>query len=135
VGTEMLRWHRPDFQEPVGFLGEIRSTPRVREVGSERLEWVRVDVPVLVLGHRAALSLLQGISLSALLLPGHELRASEACVRDVFDVLLNVSPFRPYEAPPRLTGLVLGKIVRAPERVDQVLVLEALVRDALKALD
>ncbi len=101
------------------------------EVRGQYFSWAKVAFPRLRLSHKAALLLLQGQALSAILIPNHVLRFSndEREVR-AGHVLLRCNPWEYYLPVPELTGIVVAKLGEIPEGIGSSEVLAALAQDS-----
>lgn len=126
---------RTDWAAPVGFFTELR-TKRIRSsVRGFYFDWVRVDLPRLRLAHKAALLLLQGQTLSAILIPNHRVVAtwlgSGETHHTLGHVLLRCDPWQYYLAVPALTGVTIAKLGEIPDGISSAEVLAVLAQDSL----
>jgi hypothetical protein len=130
-----VTWARTDWDSPVGFFSAMHVSNRRSVVRDMPFDWARVDFPRLRLAHKAALFLLQGQSLSAILIPNHQLRlAPEAgagsAVYTAGHVLLRCDPWDYTLAVPELTRVVVAKLGEIPDGVSSSEVLAALAHDS-----
>lgn len=128
-----LSWQRRDWPSPLGSFDNINFARKRTEVGHRWVTWVRVDIPELLLARGASLLLLQGQSLSQLLIPNHELVYEGGGVSHVAHLILRVDPWRLWEPVPRLTGLVLAKLGEVPKGIPPTELLAALASDSAPA--
>jgi hypothetical protein len=130
-------WLRHDWAGPVGSCAEINFMPRSSRVGELELEWTCVELPEFWLSHRAALLLLQGMSLSKILLPNHYLIAHTEDgvmnLRTRADLVLRVERWQAARAVPALQGLVLALLPTSAASLDQASLLSALVAGSTSA--
>lgn len=103
-------WHRRDWGQPVGAFMHMTSRHVVSYVRDVQIDWLRIHVAELWLGHRATLMLLQGEALSKILMPGHVLRHPLVHELPVGHVLLRVDPWEYWRPRPVLTGLVFANL-------------------------
>lgn len=130
-------WLRHDWAGPVGSCAEVNFMPRVSRVGELDLEWTCIELPEFFLSHRAALLLLQGMSLSKILLPNHYLIANTEDgvlnLRTRADLVLRIDRWRAARAVPALQGLVLAVLPPRAAALDQQALLSALVAGSTSA--
>lgn len=103
-------WHRRDWGQPVGAFMHMTSRHVISHVRDVPVNWLRISVAELWLGHRATLLLLQGEPLSNILMPGHELRHSTVQSVPVGHLLLRVDPWEYWRPRSVLTGLVFANL-------------------------
>jgi len=129
-----VTWARTDWESPVGFFKNLKVQSRRVVVRDVTLDWVKVEFPRIRLAHKAALLLLQGQALSAILIPNHVLRlpSPDGAYMDYTagHVLLRCNPWD-YTLPvPELTGVVIAKLGEIPDGISSAEVLAALAHDS-----
>lgn len=130
-GPGEIIWARRDWDKPLGVFHSATSAPRVSNVGGLSFSWVRIHVPQLLLGHRAAILLLQGMSLTKLLIPNHEWRLPNSETRvELGHLVLRVDSWEYWHSRPALTGLVLASLHKIPAELAAADVLGALAADS-----
>jgi hypothetical protein len=138
-GTEGVRedpheivWWRHDWNEPVGFIKNIRILRCVTPViPGHEVVWDRLDIDEMRLGHKAAMLVLQGMGLTTMLVPNSALRgATIPFGSPVAHLVLNRDDWAPYSSPPKLTGLVMAKLIATPDAPEDK-ILQALVAAVL----
>jgi len=128
--TRDIDWFRLDWGVPVGTLPSLRVTHREYACEGASFTWLFIEVPKLYLGHKAALLLLQGQSLSRILIPNHEFRAQGVEARaSIGHVLLRVDPWEYWRSRPFLTGLQLAHLHEVPAQLKPEEVLSILVTE------
>lgn len=123
-----MTWLRRDWPVPVGTFSKFTVEEHRTEVEGHLLHWWAFEVGALHLGHRAAMYLLQGLSLSNLLLPSHYIqRADGTFYGEVGQLVLRVDPWN-YRLPrPVVTGLIVVTVEPPPQDFAPEKVLEVLV--------
>lgn len=130
-----VKWDRTDWDSPVGFFTAMLVVRKRSEVRGMVIEWVRVEFPRIQLAHKAALLLLQGQALSAILIPNHVVRyphhhGTRTITTTVGHVLLRCDPWDYTLAVPELTGVVIAKLGEIPDGVSAAETLAALAHDS-----
>jgi len=125
-------WRRSDWPNPVASFDFMQTAAMRANVQGKWLSWMRVDIPELVLERTTALLLLQGKSLSQLLIPNHSVELGETRVQ-LAHLLLRVDPWEPWRPVSRLTGLVLAQLGEVPAGISPTELLAALVSDSAPA--
>jgi hypothetical protein len=124
-------WARRDWAFPLGSFHAVKSVRRTATVGTTTFDWVRIFIPQLFLGHRAAILLLQGMSLTKLLIPNHEWRVSECeWPFEIGHLVLRVDSWEYWRQRPVLTNLVLAGLGEIPAELSAVDVLGTLAADS-----
>lgn len=127
-----LVWRRKDWAEPVGSCSVVDLTHKRTKAAGRWVSWARVSIPELTLERGAALLLLQGQSLSRVLIPNHELVAPSGTYQ-VAHLLLRVDPWELWRPVPRLTGLVLARLGEVPMGIPPTELLASLAADSALA--
>lgn len=125
-------WRRSDWPNPVASFSNMSTESMRAHVNGKWLSWVRIDIPELVLERGAALLLLQGKSLSQLLIPNHSVELGETHVQ-LAHLLLRVDPWEPWRPVSRLTGLVMAQLGEVPAGISPTEMLAALISDSTPA--
>lgn len=129
-----VTWARTDWESPVGFFRKLSVQSRRVDVRGVALDWVKVTFPRIRLAHKAALLLLQGQALSAILIPNHVLRLpgpdGQYMNYTAGHVLLRCNPWDYTLAVPELTGVVIAKLGEIPDGISSSEVLAALAHDS-----
>lgn len=124
-------WARRDWDKPLGVFHSATSVRRTSSVGGASFHWVRIRIPELLLGHRATILLLQGMSLSKLLIPNHEWQLAGTETRvELGHIVLRVDPWEYWRPRPTLTGLVIASLGEIPAELLAADVLAALAADS-----
>lgn len=138
TGPGEVRWERTDWGEPVGFFEEasLDIEPRDDTVHGHVLKWNKIHISSFRLGHRASLLLLQGMSLTSILLPNQLVRfPAYSLPVQVAHLVLRVDPWKFWQPAPRLTGLVMASLIDIPAELADDEVLSALARLSRSGLD
>lgn len=125
-----LIWRRRDWPSPVASLNAISVKSLRSQVRQKWFDWNLVAVPELMLERNAALLLLQGQSLSQVLIPNHELVDAEGRTYQLAHLLLRVEPWTVWLPQPRLTGLVLAELGPLPAGINPTELLATLAADS-----
>lgn len=127
--TDNMMWSRRDWDVPVGTFAEFTTKRHCTRVGGHSLQWWSFRVDRLHLSHRSALHLLQGLSLSSLLLPSHCVQKADSSevFGEVGQLVLRVDPWRYWLPRPVVTGLVVVTMELPLQELALEKVLEALV--------
>ncbi len=128
-----LIWRRRDWPHAVASLNALHAQARRSHVQGKWFDWTLIQIPELLLERGAALLLLQGQSLSQLLIPNHELVDLEGRTYQVAHLLLRVDPWEAWRAQPRLTGLVLVRLGPLPAGINPTELLATLAQDSASA--
>lgn len=125
-------WKRSDAVYPIASFN-LMSTRHMRaRVADKWMSWIKVDIPELELERASALLLLQGMSLTQLLIPNHTVEMGETRLQ-LAHLILRVDPWEMWRPPPKLTGLVLAQLGAVPPGVSPTALLAALVSDSAPA--
>ncbi len=128
-----LIWQRRDWPRALGSLDSLRSELRRSQVQQRWFDWTLVEIPELKLERGAALLLLQGQSLSQLLIPNHEILDPQGRAYQIAHLILRVDPWEAWRAPPRLTRLVLAKLGVLPPGISPTELLATLAHESAPA--
>lgn len=127
-------WVRSDWNVPVGAMETINFEAKESQLEDQTFHWVRSDIPELLLFHRAALFVLQGLGLSTLLLTNHRLVSGSGPIHPgglaSFRLLLKTDRFEPWGSTPKLTNLVLASWENIPKGMNDA-ALNIMVADVL----
>lgn len=131
---EIAHWMRADWAEPIGYFLKRTLLNRTAKTSHGDLKWSRVAIPTLYLNHRAAISLIQGMDLSRLLLERHYFlfptgQHEYYCSSGI---LVNSSPWRPYKLPLVLDDIIFTFITEKPEGLSDYAALDFLISDRFK---
>ena len=127
-----LIWQRKDWPNPIGSLSTLHTTAKRSSVRGLWFDWNRIDIPELVLERHAAILLLQGQSLSQLLIPNHELVYNGKAF-SIAHLILRTDPWQLWQPVPRLTGLVLAQLGELPRGIPPTELLATLAADSAPA--
>lgn len=127
--TDNMTWGRRDWNVPVGTFSSFAVVQHDSLVDGYSLRWWSFKVDRLHLSHRAALHLLQGVSLSNLLLPSHYIQRLDGSESfgEVGQLVLRVDPWNYWLPRPVVTGLIVATVELPPQELALEKVLEALV--------
>lgn len=134
--VKLADWCRQDWPTPVGSFSTLHGNDVASHVGEFVVKWRRFEIPEFWLTQLAALLLLQGMSLSQLLIPGNFLRTETPNNQGtqvhgpLAHLLLRVDPWEAWQPLPRLTNLVLARLDEIPQELEPQQVLAALARDS-----
>lgn len=124
-------WRRTDWKTPVGFFDTMQMKRMRSQVRGMYFTWARVDFPRIRLAHKAALMLLQGQALSAILIPNHLLENPlNEFTYTAGHVLLRCDPWQYHLAVPELTGVTIAKLGEIPDGIGAAETLAALAQDS-----
>jgi hypothetical protein len=127
--TDNMMWSRKDWNVPVGTFSAFQTKQHDTSVEGHLLRWWSFKVDRLHLSHRATMYLLQGISLSNLLLPSHYIQKMDGSevFGEVGQLVLRVDPWNYWLPRPVVTGLTVVTVELPPRELALEKVLEALV--------
>lgn len=127
--TDNMMWSRRDWDVPVGTFAAFRTVQHDSVVEGHLLRWWSFRVEKLHVSHRAAMYLLQGLSLSDLLLPSHYVQRADGSevFGEVGQLVLRVDPWNYWLPRPVVTGLTVATVELPPPELALEKVLEALV--------
>ena len=113
--TDQVIWGRVDWPKPVGHFTEFSSTPMVSVFDGQPVAWKLIKIRRFSLEHRAALLLLQGRPLNALLIPNQAVRIASRpdlpAIHGWAHVLLRVDPWQFWLPQPELTNIAFARLV------------------------
>lgn len=126
-GAHPITWGRADWARPVGYFNEVHVKRQFSTVRGMSFTWELVHVPLFWLEHRAAVLLLQGQPLTALLIPNQAVRAPGGPVMQQFaHVLLRTDPWEFWGSAPQLTNLKFARLGEIPAGLSSAEVLAEL---------
>jgi hypothetical protein len=124
---DRIVWGRSDWAKPVGYFNETQFRRVHSKVRGFTFSWELVRIPEFWLEHRAAVLLLQGRALTALLIPNQKIQIPSAPPHAFFaHVLLRVDPWEYWQPAPKLTNLVFARLGDLPIELSSAEVLAEL---------
>jgi hypothetical protein len=123
-----MMWLRRDWNVPVGTFSSFTTRQQQANVDGHLLRWWSFKVDRLHISHRSAMHLLQGRTLSDLLLPSHYIQKDGGeYFGEVGQLVLRVDPWNYWLPRPVVTGLTVVTVELPPQELALEKVLEALV--------
>ena len=122
----------PGWLNPYAFADDYRLTPIVSDINGVQYAWDRWDFPSLQLSPQAGLLLVQGMKLQKIFDRAIiQVDTSSHYMDHSGPFLFVKGDYRPYNAPPRITGVVLAGLGDVPISLSAEQVVGAVVQVAL----
>lgn len=121
--VEQYAWRRHDWPKPLATFDTVEIFVRTIKVREHVLDVDLLHFSPLRVGHTAALRILQGQTLSNLLVPNHYIAQAGRDEGEPYGhLIVQHDAWLPWASPPTLTGLVMARLYDVPDvPADEVL--------------